>query len=146
MIELAPKRSRSGLHWRLGHVRLYLVVVCVWLSGFGYAAYDANRQFNRAQEFLHASDTERRMGHPITYDQADVATWLTDQTERRLLALWALPLFPIGAPVLYLVGMWILAHLVPCRRNENASETNRSQAPTAGKLEAIAPMATRGKP
>jgi len=108
VIELSPELSRPGLYWRPGLVRLYLVVVCVWLSGFGYAAYDANRQFNRAQEFLHASDTERRMGHPITYDQADVATWLTDQTERRLLALWALPLFPIGAPVLYLVGMWIL--------------------------------------
>ena len=145
MIELSPELSRPGLYWRPGLVRLYLVVVCVWLSGFGYAAYDANRQFNRAQEFLHASDTERRMGHPITYDQADVATWLTDQTERRLLALWALPLFPIGAPVLYLVGMWILAHLVPCRRNENASETNRSQAPTAGNFETIAPMATRGE-
>ena len=111
MIELAPERSRLGLHWRLGLVRLYLVVVCVWLSGFGYAAYDANRQFTRAQEFLRASDTEKRMGHPIVYDQTDVARWLTEQTERRSLALWALPLFPIGAPILYLVGMWILARL-----------------------------------
>ena len=111
MIELAPERSRSGLHWRLGLVRLYLVIVCVWLGWFGYAAYDANRQLNRAQEFLRASDAEKRRGHPIAYDQSDVEAWLTDQTERRSLALWALPLFPIGAPVLYLVGMWILARL-----------------------------------
>jgi hypothetical protein len=111
VIELAPERSRPGLHWRLGVVRLYLVVACVWLCGFGYAAYDANRQLNQAHEFLRASDAETRRGHPIAYDQSDVATWLTDQTERRSLALWALPLFPIGAPVLYLVGMWILARL-----------------------------------
>jgi len=74
VIELAPELSRLGLHRRLSLVRLYLVVVCVWLSGFGYVAYDANRQFIRAQEFLHASDAEKRMGHPITYDQTDVAT------------------------------------------------------------------------
>jgi len=93
VIELAPELSRLGLHRRLSLVRLYLVVVCVWLSGFGYVAYDANRQFIRAQEFLHASDAEKRMGHPITYDQTDVATWLTDQTQRRSFTLWAFRYF-----------------------------------------------------
>ena len=113
MVELAPKPSRTGLRWRRGFVTLYLVVASMWLSGFWYAAYDANRQISRAQEFLHASDVENRRGHPIAYNQYDVATWLKDQTERRSLALRALQLFPIGAPVLYLMGIWIVAGLAP---------------------------------
>jgi len=111
MIGFAPEPGRTGRRWRRGFVTLYLAVASVWLSGFGYAAYHANRQISRAQEFLHASDAEKRVGHPIAYDQSDVATWLTDQMERRSLAFRALPLFPIGAPVLYLIGMWIFTGL-----------------------------------
>jgi len=111
MVEFVSEPGRAGLSWRPRVLKIYLVAASVWLSWFGYAAYDANRQIGRAQEFLHASDAEKRSGHPISYNQDDVAVWLTDQTDRRSRALRSLPVFPIGVPVLYLIGMRIFVGL-----------------------------------
>jgi hypothetical protein len=121
----------SGTHepashrWHHGFLRLYLVVAAFWLIGFGYTAYDANRQMSIASREMKGADALYRdsgwtdeFWNKTYRDQQE--QW-DEQKGRRTFALYALPLFPVGAPILYLISMWIIAGFMPVRRPKPTS-------------------------
>jgi hypothetical protein len=100
--------------WHRGFLRLYLVVAAFWLIGFGYTAYDANRRISHDRSFSAA--------YPGV-NTREIMEELDEQLPRRTFALYALPLFPVGAPILYLIAMWILAGFRPRKKAQSDEPT-----------------------
>ena len=111
--------------WHRGFLRLYLVVAAFWLIGFGYTAYDADHQMSSALRRMESASADFRAGRASQLTTLAKNDELSDrydeQRKRRNLALYALALFPVGAPILYLISMWIIAGFMPVRRPKPTS-------------------------
>jgi hypothetical protein len=113
------------MNMRKGFIRLYIAITVPWVGWFGYMAYDANRWASYAQaklEFLveaiddgdgHSFKTRAlRAAQGVETDNELVDIYADQrdkQSERRKLALYALLAWPLGAPLLYIVVLWIVA-------------------------------------
>ena len=113
--------------WHRGFLRLYLVVAAFWLIGFGYTAYDANHQMSSALSRMESASADFRAGRASQLTTLAKNHELSDrydeQRKRRNLALYALALFPVGAPTLYLIAMWILAGFRLGRKTQTGEPT-----------------------
>jgi hypothetical protein len=109
--EMSGMGQPASHRWHRGFLRLYVVIAVPWLVGFGYVAQDAERQIKSTLEYLDLAEASERRGDvgPPVFDSSTLRNSLSEQQERRSFALRAFLAFPVGAPILYLIAMWVLA-------------------------------------
>jgi hypothetical protein len=92
-----------------GWLRLYIVICAVWAGWFGYAAYDANKQHKKATSFLQMDAFDRKEKGSSPWNREELGEWAGEQLARRDFAFKALPVTPLGLPIVYWVAWWIVA-------------------------------------
>jgi hypothetical protein len=97
-------------HIRKGLLRLYFVLVIPWVLVLGYIAYDNHNWYvsyrETSREWLVKVESAPDRQDYRSIHEADVF-WRDKLLDRRNAALVALPVLPIGLPVLWLAFVWI---------------------------------------
>ena len=97
-------------HIRKGLLRLYLVLAVPWILVLSYIAYDNHRWYvsyrETSREWLAKIDAAPDR-EDYRSEHADIVAWRDKLQERRDMALTALPVLPIGLPVLWLAFVWV---------------------------------------
>jgi hypothetical protein len=130
--------SEANMHWppkytRRGLLRIYILLACAWIIGIGYISVGAHRAaifsgeredsaYAAEQDFM---DDAVKNNRPISKAQLDklgvpFESWKRKRQEmfaRRNTALMALPLVPLGLPLLWVIYVWVASGFRPknCR-------------------------------
>jgi hypothetical protein len=121
-------------HIRRGFLRLYLALAIPWLAYFGYTVIDAGREYDRLQNKIQFDRDELAKPHvarvpheprnifdvipstidlemvPVLKDQIlELEDLKLEQGARGRFALKAIPIVPLGAPILFLVVAWVVS-------------------------------------
>jgi hypothetical protein len=114
-------------HISKGLLRLYLVLSIPWALGLGYVAYDSHQGYVSYRETAHewlakleeAQDDPKAAAREQTLKRAtgddyrsmfdNNIFWRDKLQDREKLALKALPILPIGLPILWLAFVWVKA-------------------------------------
>ena len=107
--------SWPPFHARRGLLRLYILLVVPWVGILGYIAYDAHGTYLTFTRYV-AGHVRSHENIPITQLGADYFTTMRISAQagdaarqRRDNALIALPVIPIGLPLLWLAFLWVSA-------------------------------------
>jgi len=116
-----PKNIRRGL------LRIYVLLAVPWLCGFGYLAYSSyhaslrwqdlaktwQQKMEQAQSDPTAMAVENAMRRAVgetSETMLNGAIEEQDKSQRTLhFALAALPMIPLGLPILYIAFLWVVA-------------------------------------
>lgn len=95
--------------WR-GWLRLYLVVAIPWIAWFGYDYYHANRLYWYTDGVMktRSSDPASASWLAPTVSLDELQKQFEEYADRREFSWKALFVFPIGAPVLFFAGWWVV--------------------------------------
>jgi hypothetical protein len=91
--------------WRL--IVPYLFLSVLWVGWFGYVISDSSRAISFADILIRQDRYERRSGLPPTSNATDWIAHQSAQRARQRTAEMAILAFPVLAPVLYFICVWI---------------------------------------
>lgn len=113
--------QRPPAHVRKGLRRLYILLTVPWLVISGYIAYTANLEARRSHGWAvvwmdEQAKVVRKLGHDAAMRQEDytsrIEMHLDEYRAARQLrnrALMALPVVPLGLPLLWIAYLWVAA-------------------------------------
>jgi hypothetical protein len=105
----SPVEFIQGVETRMsGWLRIYLVATVLWVGWFGYELYDANHQRARALDYMQTCKNAYALHQLCAYDLNELGQDAGEQLRREQISMKALPVIPVGLPIVFLVVLWVL--------------------------------------